>query len=394
MRMIRALCKGVCACLVTGGLLLGVAGCSSDKPNEIKTSPLPKLAHSAVQIEKIWSFRVGNGSGARFETLRPGITEQLVVAASEDGTVEAHDRRSGQRLWKVKAPAAIQVGVVAGYGIAVVGCSDGRLLAYRLKDGVLSWTASLPSSPVSLPALGSSLVYVSINDGMLFALSIKDGKKVWTAQSNVPALSLQGMATPFLVNGNVLLGTGSGRVLSFDAATGAPQWESRVVDADGQTEIERMNDVDGQMAADADSLYVASYHGGVASIDPDNGKHRWDSHTSSWQGLTVGLGSVYVSDEDSTLETFDVISGKPGWKQSGLLGRRITAPLLLNNILLVGDFDGWIHAMSVEDGHWLGRIHLYRSGGFVAPLQAYDGVIYAQSQRGRVVAIRIQMKKV
>ncbi len=390
MRKWRTLCRT----LAIGGFVLVIAGCSSDKPTEIKANPLPKIAHSAIQIHKLWSFRVGNGSGGRFELLRPGITGPMLVAAAENGIIEAHDRTTGHRLWKVKAPASIQVGVVAGYGIAVVGCTNGRLMAYRLKDGHLAWSVDLPSTPVSLPALGSSAVYVAVNDGRLYALSLTDGKKIWTAQSNVPALSLQGMATPFLLNGSIVLGTGSGRVLSFDAITGTPQWDSRVVDAQGQTEIERMNDVDGQMAADADSLYVASYHGGVASIDPDTGKHRWDSHASSWQGLTVGLGSVYVSDEDSTLETFDVISGKPGWKQTGLLGRHITAPLLVNNMLLVGDFDGWIHVMSVDDGHWLGRIHFYRSGGFVAPLQGYDGIVYAQSQRGRVVAFRMNMKKV
>ncbi len=376
--------------------LLGLLGvlwaCSSDKPKEIKPNPLPKLSKTQERLTRLWSFHIGHGNQKQFLLLRPAVTASRVFAVSADGVLEAHERLHGKRLWRIHCPTSVSVGVEAGYGQVVVGTTDGRVISYRIQDGHQLWSTMLGSTPMSEPLLSAALVYVSANDGTLYALDRQTGKQRWTAETSVPRLSLRGMSKPLLLNDLLIVGTGDGRVQAFKSDSGDPVWESRVMDSQGRTELERMNDVDADMVADADTLYVASYHGGLAAMDQDTGKHRWENTASSWQGLALGLGSVYIVYEDSTIEDWDASSGKSAWKQADLRGRRISAPVFLDHFLVVGDFKGWVHVLSVEDGHWLGREHFFRTGGFLAPPQASGNEVFLQSVDGRVIALRLEAK--
>ncbi len=379
--------------LALGGCALFMAACSSDKPKEIKPNPLPKLVNSTVTVHKLWSFSIGDGNHGRFLLLRPAVSASQILVASSNGTLEAHDRATGKRQWRVHSHALLSVGVDAGYGVAVMGTVDGRVLAYASKNGQALWTASLASTPMSEPLVTAESVFVASNDGRLYALDRLTGKVRWSVDSSVPSLSLHGMAKPIWVNGTLVMGTGDGRLLAFNGKTGDPLWDTHVVDSQGRTELERMNDVDGDLAVDADTLYAVSYHGGLAAIDPDNGRHRWDYRLSSWQGIGLGIGNVFVVDEDSVIEAIDVSTGKSVWKQSDLRGRRLTAPVQLDGMLLVADFQGWVHVASALDGHWLGRSHFYRTGGFQSPPVVDGSDIYLQSEGGRVVGLTLQKSR-
>ncbi|NNM51103.1 MAG: outer membrane protein assembly factor BamB [Pseudomonadales bacterium] len=374
-----------------GALLL--AACSSDKPKEIKPNPLPKMGKSSVTIHKIWSFRIGDGNHGRFLLLRPAVSASQIFVASSNGTLEAHDRGTGHRQWRVHSHALLSVGVESAYGVVLIGTMDGRLLAYASKDGHALWTASLASAPMAEPLVAAETIYVSCNDGRLYALDRLTGKIRWSVDSSVPSLSLHGMAKPLLVDGTLVMGTGDGRLLAFNAKSGDPLWDTHVIDSQGRTELERMNDVDGDLGADADTLYAVSYHGGLAAIDPDNGRHRWDYRLSSWQGVALGIGNVFVVEEDSVIEAVDVSTGKSVWKQSDLRGRRLTAPIQINGMLLVADFQGWVHVASALDGHWVGRYHFYRTDGFQSPPVVDGSDIYLQSEAGRVIGLTLQKSR-
>jgi outer membrane protein assembly factor BamB len=96
----------------------------------------------------------------------------------------------------------------------------------------------------------------------------------------------------------------NGRVLAFDALTGAVVWEVRVAISQGRSEIERIVDVDGSMELAGDELYAASYQGSLVAIEVANGRKLWQQKASSYSGVSQSFGNVYVADEDGTLSAY------------------------------------------------------------------------------------------
>ncbi len=371
-------------------LLVLLAACNSERPKEVKASPLPAVPHPAWRIVKDHSFKVGQGSGEEFVLLRPAFSARSMLAASADGWVQSMDRQSGRRQWRRQIKAHLSAGVAVGYGIVVVGSRDGFVWALAESDGHILWKTALSSAPVSLPQLSAQHLFVAGNDGSIVALDPQTGKLQWTSLSDVPSLTLRGMSTPILLDHELIQGLGNGRLQALDPETGQLIWDTQLGDNEGRTEIQRMNDVDGDPAYDADTLYAVSYHGGLAALDPQTGKHRWDYKISSWQSLAVGLGNVYVVTENSSIEAIDTQTGKSVWKQAGLRGRHITAAVVVKGVLVVADDQGWIFALSQVDGHWLAREHFYRTDGALSPLVVDNNEILWQTRSGRVLALHLR----
>jgi outer membrane protein assembly factor BamB len=68
--------------------------------------------------------------------------------------------------------------------------------------------------------------------------------------------------------------------------------------------------------------------------------------------------------------------------------RQVAAPFLLDKYVLVGDFEGYLHALSREDGSLLARIKTDGSPILFAPVLLGKGFLL-QTQDGGVYSIEI-----
>lgn len=375
------------------GLLGLLAACSSDKPKELKPSPLPKIAKTEVYVDKHWSYRVGDGDQKQFSLLRPALTEKALFSASVDGTLQANALDSGKRLWRIATGATLTTGVEAGYGLVLVTSTKGEVLAYDVEDGKKKWTASLAASALARPLVSANRVIICTGDGRVLGLDRVTGEQRWVFETQVPPLELRNRATPVAVGDQVVIGTGMGRVVGLDLESGEPHWEARIGATQGRSELERMIDVSGDLLLDNDSLYAVSYQGSLVAMDAESGKHRWDYTVSSWQALSTGLGNVYVVTPESVIVAVDAISGKVVWQQADLKGRKISASVVVGNYLVVADFEGYVHVLAQSDGRWVGREHFYRTGGFMSAPLVHDSDVYVQSRDGRVIAFDLRNAK-
>jgi outer membrane protein assembly factor BamB len=66
--------------------------------------------------------------------------------------------------------------------------------------------------------------------------------------------------------------------------------------------------------------------------------------------------NVYVTDDKSAVTALDKNAGGSLWKQDKLFGRGLTRPLAMGRFVIVGDFQGFVHLLSREDGSFAGRI--------------------------------------
>jgi outer membrane protein assembly factor BamB len=203
----------------------------------------------------------------------------------------------------------------------------------------------------------------------------------------MPALSLRGSAPPVLTRALVIAGLETGKLLVLSLDKGLPVTEKTIAPPRGRTEIERLIDIDAEPKIFGDNLYLAAYRGNVAALDMRGGNLLWNRELSSYAGLDVDERQVYVSDDTDAVLALDRRSGGTLWKQAELTGRRLSAPAATRDHVVVGDFEGYLHWLSKDDGKIVGRIRAAGKAIVAPPLVAGD-TVFVQGQGGALGAFR------
>jgi outer membrane protein assembly factor BamB len=124
----------------------------------------------------------------------------------------------------------------------------------------------------------------------------------------------------------------------------------------------------------------------------DSGDQIWARDFSSYQGGDIHSDSeiLVMTAADSHVWGLDPRNGGDLWQQSGLRLRDVTGPVVIGDQAVVGDFQGYLHWLSVDDGRILARTRA-GSGAIVTRPVLADGVLYVVSGDGRVSAIRARV---
>lgn len=81
-------------------------------------------------------------------------------------------------------------------------------------------------------------------------------------------------------------------------------------------------------------------------------------------------------------------TGANAWRQEKLLNRDLSAPLALRRAVVVGDYAGYVHFLSPEDGAFLARVPL--GAEIAATPRAFGAGAVVQTQDGTVALIAIE----
>ena len=131
-----------------------------------------------------------------------------------------------------------------------------------------------------------------------------------------------------------------------------------------------------------------SFQGRLGCYDADRGGVLWSRDVSSDKGLTISRKYLFLSDVGDTVLGLDKLSGSSYWKNDQLSNRKITAPLAVDNYLIVADFEGYLHAMNRDDGGFVARMRTDGSAIRSAPVAAGDGFV-VQTSNGSLYYITI-----
>lgn len=374
--------------MVTALLLAGVvSGCARHTAELSKPAPLQTF-DAQLKLKPLWKGAVGGRSLAGVIMVPALDADQLIAADSRKGKVVALDRHTGKMRWEAATGFDVSVGVVSGYGIAMVGSAEGDVLALNEADGTLRWQVNLNASIGGLPKLSQKVVIVRTVDGRVYALDAADGRQLWMYVGSVPALTLHGVSQPLMYKNQVIIGQANGRLLSLSLDSGKPLWEVIVATPKGRSELERVVDIDATPVLYDGVIYATAYQGRTVAVSPVSGRLLWTYEVSSHAGLAVDDKTVYVSDSSDRLWALDRATGTLLWKQERFIFRGITAPMVFADTLLVGDGQGYLHIMSRLNGELVGR---YRVGtaSIDSPPQLYDDVIYARNAKGKIHALKV-----
>ncbi|NVK40978.1 MAG: outer membrane protein assembly factor BamB [Oceanospirillaceae bacterium] len=374
--------------LTAGMLAASLTGCSLWGANdEIEPAELVDF-EAERSVEVLWDASVGSGLGEKYHEFTPATDGARIYANDVEGIVAAFSLNTGDEVWETDLDTVIGAGVGVGAGQVAVVAESGEVIVLDSDNGQELWRYQLSSEAVAAPQFNRDLVVVQQVNGKLTALDATSGEHRWTYDSQVPSLSLRGTSAPLVVADATFTGFANGKFVAVSNGNGNMLWEQLIAEPQGRSELERMVDVDGRPLLANNTLYVSSYQGRLVSINPFNAQIQWAKDSSSYHTPAAGFGNIYVVESDDHVQAYDAGSSASVWSQPQLENRRVTAPALLGNYLVVGDREGYLHFLSQVDGHFVAR---YRadSDGLVGDMLSVNDVLYVLGNGGRLLALRL-----
>jgi outer membrane protein assembly factor BamB len=358
-----------------------------DKDNTPKPSPLTSYPAQA-RVQKLWSSYVNFGEESDYLKLTPALSADSVFTAAKDGTVTATNKTNGHTRWKQSFHLQLSAGPTVDGKLIFVGTRSGKVIAINQQTGDVVWAADVSSEVLAPPAAADNIVLVKTIDGVLTALSENDGHALWHYHQTEPALILRGGSTPLFSGRDVVVGFENGNLAKLTALEGSMIWQTTVAIPEGAFAIQRMVDIDADPVIYDGTIYVATYQGKVAALNLTSGKDFWSHEMSSFTGITVDNRRVYVSDAKSYLWAFERDNGTVDWRQIQLESRNISGPAMMDNYIVVGDGEGYLHWLSKEDGHFIVRQRVSDSAIRVSPV-VENQVVYVLTKEGYLSAFKM-----
>ena len=365
-------------------LPLALAACGSDKA-KIEPAGLVDFKPGA-RIEVRWNVDVGDAGQS---VLFPAVTREAVFAANAKGKLYRLDRNTGKQVWRIDSGFPITGGVGAGEGMVLVGGEKGELAAYDENTGKLQWQVKVSSDVLSAPRVADGVVVVRTGNQRITGLSAKDGSRLWLYERATPTLIVRSHAGVVIQNGLVYAGFAAGKLAAINLKNGVVVWESSVSQPRGNTELERISDITSLPVVDEAQVCAVAFQGRLACFDAVQGGALWTRDVGSDKGLALVGKILYLTDTDSNVLALDKSSGASLWKNDQLLLRKATAVYPLGDYLLLGDFEGYLHALKSEDGGFVARRKTDGSAINIAPLTLGDGALVLTGD-GELYSVAIQ----
>ena len=338
---------------------------------------LTDLGSESLHPKKLWSDSIG-ASEIIYSKIQPYIADGLVFLAGADNRVEAWQLIDGKSVWSVKLQEVISGGVNGGEQILAVGTEDGLVIALDSSDGKEKWRTQLSSEVLALSQVRHGVIVARTSDSTIHALDIGDGSIAWRASRSSPPLTLLGASQPKVVGSAVLVGFDDGKLVAFSLLDGEERWRATVSFPSGRSELERIADIDGDIAYQDDVVYAANFNGRTVAVDMLTGRVKWARDLPSHTGLVADESRVYVIGTNDSVWALDRMTGATLWRQDKLLYRLLTVPVSAGDYIVVGDTEGYLHWLSKKDGSLAGRHRVARD--------AIDSVPVAIGQRIFVLA--------
>jgi outer membrane protein assembly factor BamB len=150
-----------------------------------------------------------------------------------------------------------------------------------------------------------------------------------------------------------------------------------------------MTDIGGFPVIVEGDVCAVSYQGRVGCFDVTTGSPRWTRDISSEVGVAADQRFVFVPDDKGALFAYNRDGGTSAWKNDKLSYRRLSTPVSYGRTVAVGDYQGYVHFLSREDGSFLARAATDGSPINSTPLVAGSNLIF-QTQNGTVTAIAVE----
>lgn len=345
--------------VILGGCFGGV---TKIKPAELQ--PVTAL----VGARQSWSTRIGP---VNFP-LDVSVSGASLAVASSDGTVAVLDAQTGRDVWRIALNTPIAAGVGSDGKVVAVVTRANEVIA--LRDGRELWRQKLNAQVFTAPFVAGERVFVLAADRSVNAFDGQTGRKLWVQQRPSEPLVLRQSGVMLAVGDTLVLGL-AGRLAGLNPANGSIRWEAPIASPRGINDVERLVDLVGRVSRDGDTVCARAFQASIGCVNTVRGSLLWTKPANGAQGIHGDDRLLFGTEADGTVIAWRRSDGERAWSTDRLRYRSLTAPLVVGRSVAIGDFTGFIHLLSREDGSLLNRLPTDGSAITAAPVLAGNTLI-------------------
>jgi len=362
-----------------------IISCQSNSSEEEKPAELNDI-QSKVFFEKTWSKKIF--SDFPLGDVDLAFNQNNIFIFTEQGEVSALDF-TGDSIWEKSFNDQISAGLGYGFESIFFATENGKIISLNAKSGEKIWESRVNGEVLSSPSTNGLIVAVQSSNGKITALDFNDGKFKWEYQSTVSPLSLRGTSKPVFDKKFIYVGFGNGNLVKIESRTGVVQWEVPVTVSDGVSEIERMIDVEAMPVISPNGLaYAVTFQGDLSAIEIVQGRTVWRSSASSTKDMLHAKNKTYIVDSEDLIKSYDGIKGNSLWNLDDFKLRKLSSPKRLKDHMIIGDYEGYLHAINLNNGEIEGRFR--PSNQAIYEIYIFNDFLYVLDESGKISALKIK----
>ena len=336
-----------------------------------------------LSIEWKKSFKGENDLGS----FKPSFYSGNMLVADPEGNIASLNPQSGKENWKINLNRELASGVASGFGKLVVSDLNGFVIAVDIDTQEIIWEKNIGGEVLSNAVVSASLILVKNSVGELVALSASSGETKWSFRSQLPALTVRGTGESIIENGIVFSTFDNGRLAAFQLETGFFLWDAPISFVEGSSELENLIDGDSAPVLAKQLIFATNYQGNLTAFDVVQKRPVWNADASSFYSPIVTNNMIMVIQDDGSILSFSLANLSPSWTSEEYLRRQLSSGVAYKNLLLVGDLDGYVHAINPMTGITVGRKKV--SGNPIMNIVTFRDFAYVIDLESNVVAIQL-----
>ena len=369
-------------------LILSISSCSSiafwqsdevdpDEPRELEDF------NERFQFDENWEIKFKGEN--KLNNFEPAFSGSSLFFADQKGNVSSIDIQSGEIIWESELDSTISAGIVAGFGRLFLSDDKGNLICLDQNDGSIQWKSFAGGEVLANVGVDAGLVVVKTASGFLNAFNIETGSEEWSYRSVAPNLTVRGSSSP-VINENIVYATfDNGRIGAFNLKTGLPIWDGAISFTEGVSELDNLIDADSSPILEGNRIYTVNFQGNLSVFDAAQRRAVWESKESSFYEPFTLRGVLGIVSADSKISTYSSRTFEDSWKLEEYALRELSNPETHKGYILVGDFEGYIHAIDPLTGITVARKKISRSK--IITLISRSDSFYAIDEKMRLFSL-------
>lgn len=274
------------------------------------SAPLASYAGRPARLTTVWTTPLEprepfDKSAEQFGGVAFDASSRTVVATLASGRVVGLSADSGEVRWTWESESPSGGPPVVAEGIAYLGQHDGTFVALRAASGEPVWEVSVAGSFNSQPLVTGDLIVSVLSGNSTVALKRSTGEVVWRRERTASvSIALQSDATVTAAGDDLFAGYADGSLERLDRE-GHSKWLVSLART-----ADRFRDVDTAPLVMGDTVFAASFGGGLFAIARENGAVVWQQPLKGISQLARAEDSIVVITGDSELRWLSPDTGE------------------------------------------------------------------------------------
>ena len=369
-------------------LILTISSCSSIafwESDEVDPDEPRELIDFNEKFEFTENWEANFKGESILNNFVPAFSGSSLFFVDPEGNVKSMDVNSGEVLWDLELEIIVSTGIVAGFGRLFLSDDQGNLICLNQDDGSLLWKSFAGGEVLANVDVDAGLVVVKTASGFLNAFDIETGVEEWSYRSQAPNLTVRGSSSPVIDENLVYATFDNGRIGAFNLKTGLPVWDGAISFTEGVSELDNLIDADSSPVLEGNRIYTVNFQGNLSVFDAAQRRTVWESKESSFYEPFILRGVLGIISADSKISTYSSRTFEDSWKLEEYALRELSNPETFKGHILIGDLEGYIHAIDPLTGITVARKKISRNK--ITTLISRSDSFYAIDEKMRLFSL-------